>query len=215
LQDFYPVNFVVPHVANMKYDVQFSPGNEFLETQLCKNSSQLRSLEGKELSENVPSGKEKSCPEVEEGMSLQQITTKVSRSGGSCSKRPRMSESEKSSSLNKLEESRDASERLGSDRIKSISPNIFCPRKQILFSSYLYFHNLSLDFVLVQRKVKFQSKRAILPSVERKGTSRWPLLRLSVVLLWNWLPQSLVLLMEGTTSLVCNYKSIVLFILFA
>ncbi|QCD91689.1 hypothetical protein DEO72_LG4g2656 [Vigna unguiculata] len=105
----------------MKYDVQFSPGNEFLETQLCKNSSQLRSLEGKELSENVPSGKEKSCPEVEEGMSLQQITTKVSRSGGSCSKRPRMSESEKSSSLNKLEESRDASERLGSDRIKKKS----------------------------------------------------------------------------------------------
>ncbi|BAU00599.1 hypothetical protein VIGAN_10220800 [Vigna angularis var. angularis] len=81
----------------------------------------LRSLEGKELSENVPSGKDKSCPEVEEAMSLQQITTKVSRSGSSCSKRPRMSKSEKFSSLNKLEESRDASERLGSDHIKKKS----------------------------------------------------------------------------------------------
>ncbi|XP_017407186.1 uncharacterized protein LOC108320310 isoform X4 [Vigna angularis] len=105
----------------MKYEVEFSPGNEFLDTQLCKNSSQLRSLEGKELSENVPSGKDKSCPEVEEAMSLQQITTKVSRSGSSCSKRPRMSKSEKFSSLNKLEESRDASERLGSDHIKKKS----------------------------------------------------------------------------------------------
>lgn len=132
----------MPHVANMKYDVELSSGNEFLETQLCKNSSQLLSLEGKELSENVPSGNDKSCPEVEEAMSLQQITTKVSRNGSSCSKRPRMSESEKFSSLNKPEESRDASERLGSDHIKSISPRIFCPRKQTLFSSYLYFHNL-------------------------------------------------------------------------
>ncbi|WVZ11558.1 hypothetical protein V8G54_016088 [Vigna mungo] len=105
----------------MKCDIEFSSGNEFLETQLCKNSSQLRSLEGKELSENVPSGKDKSCPEVEEAMSLQQITTKVSRNGSSCSKRPRMSESEKFSSLNKLEESRDASERLGSDHIKKKS----------------------------------------------------------------------------------------------
>ncbi|KAL9328734.1 hypothetical protein ACSQ67_003737 [Phaseolus vulgaris] len=123
------------------------------ETHLCENSSQLLSLQGKDLSENVASGKDKSCPEVEEGMSLQQITTKVSQSGSSCSKRPRMSESQKSTGLSKLEESRDVSEKLGSDHIKSISPNIFCPRKQALFSSYLYVHNpFSLIFFWYREK---------------------------------------------------------------
>jgi len=101
----------------MKYDVEFSSGNEFLETLLCKNSSQLHSRQGKELSEDVPSGKDKV---VLNSKKVQQITTKDGQSGSSCSKRPRMSESHKSASLNKLEESKDVSEKLGSDDIKSI-----------------------------------------------------------------------------------------------
>ncbi|RDY09745.1 hypothetical protein CR513_05843, partial [Mucuna pruriens] len=108
------INFVVPDVANMKYDVEFSSGNEFLDTQLCENSSQL--------SDNVPGGKGKTCPEDEEGMPLQQRTAKVSWGASLCSKRPRMFESEHSMSQNVLEESKGISEKLGSNHIKSIFP---------------------------------------------------------------------------------------------
>nr|KYP34384.1 hypothetical protein KK1_044660 [Cajanus cajan] len=96
----------------MKYEVEFSSGNEFLETQ------------GKDLSDNVPGGKDKTCPELEEGMCipLERRREKVSRTGGSCSKRSRMSESEHSTSLNELDESKGISEKLGSHHIKSISP---------------------------------------------------------------------------------------------
>ncbi|CAL0312618.1 unnamed protein product [Lupinus luteus] len=102
------VDVVVPDVAKMETDAVFYPHNVFLETQLCKSSSQLPHLKGEELSKDMPSGNEKNCLAMSstlEGVPLQRKAAKVNKSGSSCSKRARVSQSEDSTNTNGIEES--------------------------------------------------------------------------------------------------------------
>ncbi|XP_027340728.1 uncharacterized protein LOC113854084 isoform X2 [Abrus precatorius] len=93
------------------------------ETQFSKNSCQLPQLNGDDLSKNTPSGNDKSCPVITsrlEGVTLQRKAAKSNRSNSSCSKRPRMSQTEDSVSPNGIEESKDISDR--SHNLKCTSP---------------------------------------------------------------------------------------------
>ncbi|XP_027340730.1 uncharacterized protein LOC113854084 isoform X4 [Abrus precatorius] len=110
-------------VANMKNVAEFPSCNKFIETQFSKNSCQLPQLNGDDLSKNTPSGNDKSCPVITsrlEGVTLQRKAAKSNRSNSSCSKRPRMSQTEDSVSPNGIEESKDISDR--SHNLKCTSP---------------------------------------------------------------------------------------------
>ncbi|KAL2342716.1 hypothetical protein Fmac_004001 [Flemingia macrophylla] len=112
-------------VASIKTAAEFPSCNKFIETQLSKNSSQLPHLKGEEASKNGPSGNGKNCPVITsrpEGVPIQRKTSKSNRSNNSCSKRPRMSQLEDSSSLNGIEESKDISDKLGSHNLNCTSP---------------------------------------------------------------------------------------------
>ncbi|KAJ1411771.1 hypothetical protein SESBI_20825 [Sesbania bispinosa] len=109
----------------MKTAAEFPSCNEFLKTQLCKSSSQLPHLKGEELSKDIPGGTGKNCPVITsklEGVPLQRKAAKSNRSNSSCSKRPRMSQSEDFMSPNGIEESKDVSDKLGSHNLKCTSP---------------------------------------------------------------------------------------------
>lgn len=113
-------------VASIKTVAEFPSCNKFIETQLSKNSSQLPHLKGEEASKNAPSGNGKNCPVITsrpEGVPLQRKTSKSNRSNSSCSKRPRMSQSEDSFSLNGIEESKDIFDKLGSHNLNCTSPD--------------------------------------------------------------------------------------------
>ncbi|XP_047156282.1 uncharacterized protein LOC124827301 isoform X1 [Vigna umbellata] len=112
-------------VANIKTAAEFSSCNKFAETQLCKNSSQLPHLKGEEASKNSPSANGKSSPVINsrlEGVSLQRKAAKSSRTNSSCSKRPRISQPEDSLSPIGIEESKDISDKLGSNNLSCTSP---------------------------------------------------------------------------------------------
>lgn len=105
----------------------------FLETQLCKNSSQLPHLKGDELSKIMSAGNGKNClviTSAQEGVSLQRKAAKGNKSNSSCSKRARMSQTEDCISPNGIEESRDISDKLGSHNLKCSSPGIPLPPTQ-------------------------------------------------------------------------------------
>ncbi|XP_014510384.1 uncharacterized protein LOC106769326 isoform X2 [Vigna radiata var. radiata] len=106
-------------------NAEFSSCNKFAETQLSKNSSQLPHLKGEEASKNSPSGNGKSSPVINsrlEGVSLQRKAAKSSRSNSSCSKRPRISQPEDSLCPIGIEESKDISDKLGSNNLSCTSP---------------------------------------------------------------------------------------------
>lgn len=135
----------MPDVASIKTAVEFPSCNKFAETQLSKNSSQLPHLKGEEASKNSPSGSGKSCPVINsrlEGVTLQRRAAKSSRSNGSSSKRPRISQPEDSLSPIGIEESKDISDKLGSNNLNCTSPGIFAPNKLsvafLSISSYLF-----------------------------------------------------------------------------
>lgn len=134
----------MPYVANIKTAAEFSSCNKFAETQLSKNSSQLPHLKGEEASKNSPSGNGKSSPVINsrlEGVSLQRKAAKSSRSNSSCSKRPRISQPEDSLCPIGIEESKDISDKLGSNNLSCTSPGIFPPNNYQWFSclrSYLF-----------------------------------------------------------------------------
>ncbi|KAK7358570.1 hypothetical protein VNO77_00503 [Canavalia gladiata] len=112
-------------VANIKTVAEFPSCNKFVETQLSKTSSHLSHLKGEDLSKNTSSGNGKNYPVISsglEGTPLQRKAVKSNRSNGSCSKRPRMSQSEDSMSPNGIEESKDISDKLGSHNSKCTSP---------------------------------------------------------------------------------------------
>ncbi|XP_004503666.1 uncharacterized protein [Cicer arietinum] len=112
-------------VANMKTSAEIPSCNEFLKTPLCKSSSQLPHLKAEDLSKNVLSGNGKNGALTTsriEGVSLQRKSAKSSRSSSSCSKRPRMSQSEDNTSPNGTEDSKDISDKHGSHNPKCASP---------------------------------------------------------------------------------------------
>lgn len=126
------VNDVVPVVANMKTSAEIPSCNEFLKTPLCKSSSQLPHLKAEDLSKNVLSGNGKNGALTTsriEGVSLQRKSAKSSRSSSSCSKRPRMSQSEDNTSPNGTEDSKDISDKHGSHNPKCASPGIILPKQ--------------------------------------------------------------------------------------
>ncbi|XP_061337879.1 uncharacterized protein LOC133284793 [Gastrolobium bilobum] len=112
-------------VANMKTAAEFPSCNDILETQICKNSSQLPHIKVEELSKSIPGGNGKNCPVITsrlEGVPSQRKAAKSNRSNSSCSKRPRMSQSEDSTSPNRIEELKYISDKLGSHNLKCASP---------------------------------------------------------------------------------------------
>lgn len=122
----------MPDVVNMKTSAELTSCNELIKTQLCKSSSQLPHLKCEEFSKNMASGNGKNCPLITsrlEGVPLQQKSTKSNRSNSSCSKRPRKSQSEDSTSPNGADESKDISDKLGSHNLKCTSPGIIFPKQ--------------------------------------------------------------------------------------
>lgn len=145
----------MPDVANIKTASEFSSCNKFAETQLSKNSSQLPHLRGEEASKNSPSGNGKSSPVINsrlEGVSLQRKAAKSNRSNSSCSKRPRISQPEDSLSPIGIEESKDISDKLGSNNLSCTSPGIFPPNKlSVAFLSICSYLFCSLIFFCIEK----------------------------------------------------------------
>ncbi|MED6191494.1 hypothetical protein PIB30_118985 [Stylosanthes scabra] len=101
---------VAPDVISMKTNVDFPS-----------------LIKGEELSKNMPGAIGKICPVDTarlEGVPLQRKSAKANRSNNSsCSKRPRISQSEDFTSPSGVEESRDSSDRLGLQNLKGTSPD--------------------------------------------------------------------------------------------
>ena len=127
----------MPDVTNLKTDAEFPS-----------------LIKGEELSKNLPSGISKNRPVDTsrlEGVPLQRKSAKANRSNSSCSKKPRMSLSEDSTSPTGIEESKDISDKLGLHNLKCTSPGILSSNKRSI-TLYLYalkFYFFSFDFLLV------------------------------------------------------------------
>ncbi|KAI4326885.1 hypothetical protein L6164_019409 [Bauhinia variegata] len=110
-----------PHsedAANLKNDKELPSQDNFQETELCNNSSQPHHIQNEEVSKNVHGKGRNRLTSRLEGVPSQRKAGKLNRNYSSSSKRIRMSQSEDSSSLNGIEDSKDISDRPGSQYIK-------------------------------------------------------------------------------------------------
>lgn len=122
------------------------------DTEMCTLSSQLPTFQGEDVSEHIYGmGKNRRLQNPRsDSVQLQRKAAKASRSGGACSKRPRLAQMDDSMSLAGDEDKIDITDKLGPFPTRRISPGntVFCHNVLIIRHK-----RLSISFKLCLLKI--------------------------------------------------------------